>query len=63
MIKDLHLTAFCLGISLLTSVHALTAEEQGTGEAAPFRPEAGKFPPLEKAYSYRGELILSLIHI
>ncbi|MBP6601687.1 MAG: hypothetical protein KA250_07785 [Verrucomicrobiales bacterium] len=57
MIKDLHLTAFCLGISLLTSVHALTAEEQGTGEAAPFRPEAGKFPPLEKAYSYRGELI------
>lgn len=57
MIKDLHLTAFCLGISLLTSVHALTAEEPGTGEAAPFRPEAGKFPPLEKAYSYRGELI------
>ncbi len=23
----------------------------------PFRPEAGKFPPFEKAYSYRGELI------
>ncbi|MES2505408.1 MAG: hypothetical protein V4599_01815 [Verrucomicrobiota bacterium] len=23
----------------------------------PFRPEAGKFPPLEKAYSYRGELV------
>ena len=23
----------------------------------PFRPEAGKFPPLEKAHSYRGELI------
>ena len=22
-----------------------------------FRPEAGKFPPLEKAYSYRGELV------
>ena len=24
---------------------------------APFRPEAGKFPPLEKAHSYRGELV------
>ena len=23
----------------------------------PFRPEAGKFPPSEKAYSYRGELV------
>ena len=23
----------------------------------PFRPEAGKFPPLEKAHAYRGELI------
>jgi len=29
-------------------------KEQGT---APFRPEEGKFPPLEKAHSYRGELI------
>ena len=25
-------------------------------EGAPFRPEPGKFPPLEKAHSYRGEL-------
>ncbi len=32
-------------------------EEQKTGEAVPFRPEAGKFPPLEKAHSYRGELV------
>jgi hypothetical protein len=24
---------------------------------APFRPEAGKFPPLEKAHTYRGELV------
>ncbi len=23
----------------------------------PFRPEAGKFPPLEKAHAYRGELV------
>jgi hypothetical protein len=29
-------------------------KEQGT---APFRPEEGKFPPLEKAHTYRGELI------
>ena len=26
-------------------------------EEAAFRPEAGKFPPLEKAHSYRGELV------
>ncbi len=29
-------------------------QEQGT---APFRPEAGKFPPLDKAHTYRGELV------
>ena len=23
----------------------------------PFRPEPGKFPPLEKAHTYRGELV------
>ena len=32
-------------------------EEPGTGTAELFRPEAGKFPPLEKAHSYRGELV------
>ena len=26
-------------------------------EEKPFRPEAGKFPPLEKAHTYRGELV------
>jgi len=30
-------------------------KEQGTDEV--FRPEAGKFPPLEKAHTYRGELV------
>ena len=30
-------------------------KEPGTEE--PFRPEAGKFPPLEKALSYRGEIV------
>lgn len=29
-------------------------QEQGDGE---FRPESGKFPPLEKAHAYRGELV------
>ncbi len=43
-------------------VHANAANE-GSGArnkepgAEPFRPEAGKFPPLEKAQSYRGELV------
>jgi hypothetical protein len=46
--KELRLAAVCLGLSLLT--RAATADE-------PFRPEAGKFPPLEKAHSYRGELV------
>lgn len=32
------------------AVSAFAADE-------PFRPEAGKFPPLEKAHSYRGELV------
>jgi hypothetical protein len=42
------LVAICLGLSLIGS--AATADE-------PFRPEVGKFPPLEKALSYRGELV------
>ncbi|MCG8602761.1 MAG: hypothetical protein MI807_21635 [Verrucomicrobiales bacterium] len=40
-------------------VHATSADEKpetGNGETEPFRPKAGEFPPLEKAYSYRGEL-------
>ena len=42
------LTALCIGMSLFTSA-ALAAD-------APFRPETGKFPPLEKSRSYRGVL-------
>jgi hypothetical protein len=42
------LTVLCLGMSLITSA-ALAADE-------PFRPETGKFPPLEKSRSYRGVL-------
>lgn len=43
------LAAVCLGLSLLTSV-ATAADE-------PYRPEEGKFPALEKANAYRGELV------
>jgi len=32
-------------------------QEPGTDADEPFRPEAGKFPPLEKAHVYRGELV------
>ena len=39
-----------LGLGLFMLAHSAAAEE-------PFRPEAGKFPPLEKAHSYRGELV------
>jgi hypothetical protein len=28
-----------------------------SGQDAPFRPEMGKFPPMDKAYTYRGELV------
>lgn len=42
------LAGLCFGLSLITSA-ALAADE-------PFRPEAGKFPPLEKSRSYRGVL-------
>ena len=45
----LWLATLCLGVSLLASA--------ATGEDEPFRPEAGKFPPLEKSLSYRGELV------
>lgn len=42
------LVALCLSFSLLA--------EMGTAADELFRPEAGKFPPLEKAHSYRGVL-------
>ena len=32
-------------------------QEPATGIAEPFRPQAGRFPPLEKALAYRGELV------
>ena len=44
-----HFAALALGAALFTA--PTFAEDE------PFRPEAGKFPPLEKAHSYRGELV------
>ena len=41
--------ALYLGVSLLANI--------ANAEDEPFRPEVGKFPPLEKAHSYRGELV------
>ena len=50
-------------VSLLVHAPALS-DERGTKHEEPrtnnieiFRPEPGKFPPLEKAHSYRGELV------
>ena len=45
------IAALYLGVSLLAS----TANAEDEGE--PFRPEIGRFPPLEEALSYRGELV------
>lgn len=49
-------------LCLLTLTASAAGEEPSTknkepGTEAPFRPEAGKFPPLEKAHSYHGELV------
>jgi len=44
------LLSLVLGSSFLVLGLCVSAEE-------PFRAEAGKFPPLEKAHSYRGELV------
>lgn len=45
----------------LATHSTLVGEERSTKHQEPgtelFRPEAGKFPPLEKAHSYRGELV------
>ncbi len=43
-------------------IHSIASgEEPGTKNkepgTLPYRPEAGKFPALEKAYSFRGELV------
>ncbi|QEL20750.1 hypothetical protein [Limnoglobus roseus] len=49
-LQPLALVAVCLAFS----PYAVSAPPE---KDEPFRPEAGKFPPLEKAHSYRGELV------
>lgn len=44
-----------LRFALLTLGSALLGVSS-YGEEKPYRPEAGKFPPIEKAHAYRGEL-------
>lgn len=47
-----HLKSTCWVIALYLGVSLLASADD-----EPFRPVAGKFPPLEKAHSYRGELV------
>ncbi len=44
-------------IFVLGSLFLALGLRTATAADDPFRPEAGKFPPLEKAHSYRGELV------
>ena len=48
----LRLVLLLLGLSLFTN-HSIGGEPTETI----FRPKAGEFPPLEKAHTYRGELV------
>lgn len=53
--------ALWLGLTCASVIAAHAADERGVKSLAPtpelFRPEAGKFPPLEKAHAYRGEIV------
>lgn len=44
-----------LTLIVILLIHSHTSGQEPTTE--PFRPGVGKFPPLEKAHSYRGELV------
>ncbi|HRE83981.1 MAG TPA: hypothetical protein PLN52_23260, partial [Opitutaceae bacterium] len=49
-----------LACSLVVHVKAANEEPSPKNQERAtevFRPEAGKFPPLEKAHAYRGELV------
>ena len=48
-----NLRSLGVGVALLLVLGSCAA----IAEEKPFRPEAGKFPPLKKAHSYRGELV------
>ena len=49
----LNFTRWSVALHLVLFILASSARSEGE----PFRPETGKFPPLEKAHSYRGELV------
>ncbi len=53
MTRVLYSLAFLTVCLAFSSVSAADPPENDE----PFRPEAGKFPPLDKAHSYRGELV------
>ena len=53
-------TSCCIAIITLANCPLLavsTAQQSDSSQSEPFRPQAGQFPPLEKAHSYRGELV------
>jgi hypothetical protein len=54
MIQDLKTKTL---IPLCMAWFACLAAAEETAADAPYRPEAGKVPPLEKAHAYRGELV------
>lgn len=53
LIRNLALGACALWLCLASMITATSIAD----EPEPFRPAAGKFPPLEQAHSYRGEIV------
>jgi hypothetical protein len=49
--SDRQRCSLCLSFGLVLLVTATTLADE------PFRPQAGEFPPLEKAHAYRGEIV------
>ncbi len=55
--RSLELILLCLLVVQASAGNEQPSTKNKEPGTEPFRPEAGKFPPLEKAYSYRGELV------
>ena len=53
ILQKLNLARWVTALHLVLFILVFNARS----EEEPFRPEAGKFPPLEKAHTYRGELV------
>lgn len=51
------LVILCLFVALPIAANEEPGTKNKEQAEEPFRPETGKFPPLEKAHSYRGELV------